>query len=263
LDLVYIYRTFIGELPDTVEEFQEKIHRLWPMIVDTKYMSTHNCGDINPVSSLDQIASQLSSEPKPIMEVDSQHKKYQGVDVLHEAGYDSFLTAQIAVRLSAKLEKEGSYVDTTEANEEDSDANGIVNGITNGVNGLKLTETALHAHTIHAANGTTPPSEPDGFMPSVEGAKWKRKGDATLSTPDPSDPFEYNPKDLKHHQRDDRAAEGFEGGMPRFVSDFWRTYGNKLRVFGTEEGVCVLGEIAEYMGDEEETSIGQGGVAVS
>jgi poly(A)-specific ribonuclease len=193
------------------------------------------------------------------MEVDKQHKKYQGVDVLHEAGYDSFLTAQIAVRLSAKLEKEGSYIDT-EKSDEDSEANGI----TDGVNGLKLTATALHAHTIHAANGTTPPSNPDGFMPSVEGAKWKRKGDATLSIPDPDDPFEYNPKDLKHHQRDERAAEGFEGGMPRFVSGFWRTYGNKLRVFGTDEGVCVLGESAEYMGDEEEdTSIGQGGVAVS
>lgn len=29
-------------------------------------------------------------------------------------------------------------------------------------------------------------------------------------------------------------------GMPKFDSDFWRVYGNKLRVFGTEEGVCLL-----------------------
>lgn len=28
--------------------------------------------------------------------------------------------------------------------------------------------------------------------------------------------------------------------MPRFDSDFWAVYGNKLRVFGTEEGVCLL-----------------------
>ena len=28
--------------------------------------------------------------------------------------------------------------------------------------------------------------------------------------------------------------------MPPFSSDFWRVYGNKLRVFGTVEGVCDL-----------------------
>jgi poly(A)-specific ribonuclease len=264
LDLVYIYRTFIGELPDTVEEFQKKINHLWPMIIDTKYMSTHNCGDINPVSSLEQIATQLSAEPKPVMEVDKEHKKYQGVDSLHEAGYDSFLTAQIAVRLSAELEKEGSYVNTTAVTAvgaigEDTKADEL----SNGVNGLNLTETTLNAHTYDADNGTSPPSEPDGFMPSVEGAKWKRRGDATLPIPDPSDPFEYKPRELKHRQRDDRKAEGFDGGMPRFVSDFWRTYGNKLRVFGTDEGVCILDEHSKDLEDEEdEVSIGQGGVAV-
>lgn len=261
LDLVYIYRTFIGELPGTVEEFQQKIHNLWPMIIDTKYMSTHNCGDINPVSSLEQIATQLSAEHKPIMEVDPQHKKYQGHEVLHEAGYDSFLTAQIAVRLSAKLEKEGSYIDDT-TDPEALNGDPSAEQVADDLNGLKLTETTLHAHTVHAANGTTPPSDPDGFMPSVEGAKWKRKGDATLSMPDPKDVFEYNPKDLTHRQRDDRAAQGFEGGMPRFSSDFWRTYGNKLRVFGTDEGVCVLNEGSAAFEDDEENSAGQGGVVL-
>lgn len=28
--------------------------------------------------------------------------------------------------------------------------------------------------------------------------------------------------------------------MPRFESDFWKVYGNRLRVFGTEEGLCQL-----------------------
>jgi poly(A)-specific ribonuclease len=36
------------------------------------------------------------------------------------------------------------------------------------------------------------------------------------------------------------VEKGIEGGMPRFEGDFWRVYGNRLRVFGTEEGVCVL-----------------------
>ncbi|KAI7343061.1 CAF1-domain-containing protein, partial [Hortaea werneckii] len=77
LDLVYVYRTFIGELPPTVVEFQQKLHALWPTIVDTKYMSTHNCGDINPVSSLEQIATQLSDQAEPKLELDEHHRAYE------------------------------------------------------------------------------------------------------------------------------------------------------------------------------------------
>jgi poly(A)-specific ribonuclease len=234
LDLVYIYRTFIGELPDTVEEFQQAIHEIWPMIVDTKYMSTHNCGDINPVSALDQIADQLSIETTPTLEMDSEHMKYSATQHLHEAGYDSFLTAQIAVRLSAKLERAGKYFEPGSA------ANGAVDGVSNGLSGMKLTESAL-AHHVYQTEGGSSPSEPEGFVPSVEGAKWKRRGDPTLPPMRADDPFEYNPRDLKHrHKNADAGKKGFEGGMPGFSSDFWRVYGNKLRVFGTEEGMCVL-----------------------
>ena len=256
LDLIYIYRTFFGALPDTVEEFQRKMHKLWPTVVDTKYMSTHNCGDINPVSSLEQIARQLSTQEKPVLEVDELHKKYEDVEAFHEAGYDSFLTAQVAVRLSAKLEKEGAYVDAS------GTTNGHENGITKAVNRLKLTETTLEAHAFHAENGTSPPSELDGFMPSIEGGKWKRKGDPTLPTLSADDPFEYNPKDLKHHHHDAEAEKTLEDGMPRLGSDFWRVYGNKLRVFGTEEGVCVLDGSAADAFEDEDVGIAQGGVEV-
>ena len=75
-------------------------------------------------------------------------------------------------------------------------------GIMESVNGLKLTETTLHAHIVHAENGTSPPSDVDGFMSSVEGIRCKREGDATLSMPGLSDTFEYNLKDLKHHQHE-------------------------------------------------------------
>ena len=256
LDLVYIYRTFIGVLPDTVEEFQHKLHNLWPNIVDTKYMSTHNCGDINPVSSLEQIAQHLGAQKTPVLEVDKEHKKYGVVEAFHEAGYDSFLTAQIAVRLSAKLEKEGEYVDST------STTNGSEEKeISNAVNGLKLTETTLDKHGHHTENGTSPPSEPADFMPSIEGGRWKRRGDPTLSSPPPDDLFEYNPKDRKHRHRDTEGEKKIEDGMPRLGSDFWRVYGNKLRVFGTEEGVCVLDGSDDVL-EVEDGGVGQGGVVV-
>lgn len=256
LDLVYIYRTFIGELPDTVEEFQEKIHKLWPMVVDTKYMSTHNCGDINPVSSLEQIAETLSNEKTPVIEVDKEHKKYEEVEVYHEAGYDSFMTAQIAARLSPKLYKTGNYDEI-----DDSSSTSAEKAITNGVHGLKLTATALHTHNHHVENGTVPPSDPDSFVPSVEGGRWKRRGDPTLPLHDEDDPFHYDPANLNHHHRDMELEKAFEGGMPAWSSAFWRVYGNKLRVFGTDEAVCVL-DGSDEMVEGEDNGFGQGGVAV-
>lgn len=65
LDLIYFYRTFVGILPDTVDEFGALMHELFPIIVDTKYMATHNCGDINPQSSLEQIAEKLAEQQQP------------------------------------------------------------------------------------------------------------------------------------------------------------------------------------------------------
>lgn len=39
-DLVFIYRTFFGPLPDDLDGFLLAIHELFPRIVDTKYLAT-------------------------------------------------------------------------------------------------------------------------------------------------------------------------------------------------------------------------------
>ena len=64
-DLIYFYRCFFGPLPDHVEDFQAKIHELFPVLMDTKYMATHKCGSINPVSSLTEISNCLRNVPIP------------------------------------------------------------------------------------------------------------------------------------------------------------------------------------------------------
>jgi poly(A)-specific ribonuclease len=64
-DLVYLYQCFVGDLPDTITEFQTKINQLFPFVVDTKYMATHNCGSMSPASSLEQIHDTLSSQRQP------------------------------------------------------------------------------------------------------------------------------------------------------------------------------------------------------
>lgn len=268
LDLVYLYKHFIGDLPDTVEEFQQKLHDIWPVVVDTKYMATHNCGDISPASSLEEIAHKMSLMVTPVVEADPDHDKYLDVEAFHEAGYDSFLTSQIAVRLSAKLEREGAYVEAEKEAKEDSgeDSGGVtLNGteagamgkVVNGVKDLLMApvnaiagSTQISPQPTATLDGTNPnPPAPDSmpFTPSMEGKHWKRRGEPSLGPAAENDPFVYAPHDLQHRPLEPTTWDGetlqdkaLEGGMPVWGSDFWRVYGNRLRVFGTDEGVCEL-----------------------
>ena len=64
LDLMYFYKCFFGTLPDRVEDFQRVIHELFPTVIDTKYLATHNHD--NPAmanSSLEQLDVELSKLP--------------------------------------------------------------------------------------------------------------------------------------------------------------------------------------------------------
>ena len=64
LDLMYFYKCFFGTLPDRVEDFQRVIHELFPVVIDTKYLATHNRD--NPAmanSSLEQLDLELAKLP--------------------------------------------------------------------------------------------------------------------------------------------------------------------------------------------------------
>lgn len=64
-DLVYFYRSFVGPLPETLEDFCAEIHDLFPRIVDTKYLATHAGGDLNASPNLADIAATLAEQPLP------------------------------------------------------------------------------------------------------------------------------------------------------------------------------------------------------
>lgn len=59
-DLVYFCSCFFGPLPEKIEDFQAMAHGLFPTLIDTKYMATHDCGSINPTSSLTEINDDLA-----------------------------------------------------------------------------------------------------------------------------------------------------------------------------------------------------------
>lgn len=68
IDLVYFYACFIGKLPDQVELFQDAMHHIFPIIIDTKYLATHD-NDNSPMSrsSLEELDEALSEHPVPLI----------------------------------------------------------------------------------------------------------------------------------------------------------------------------------------------------
>ncbi|KAF1961827.1 CAF1-domain-containing protein [Byssothecium circinans] len=105
-DLVYLYRSFVGELPDTLDEFCKVLHDEFPRIIDTKWLATHAGGDLNLSPTLQEIAEGLEDQPLPDIVTHRDHPKYHETQAFHEAGYDSLLTATIMLRLSAKIDAE-------------------------------------------------------------------------------------------------------------------------------------------------------------
>lgn len=75
VDLVYFCRCFFGPLPDSVQDFQRLVHKMFPVLVDTKYLATHQCGSIIPRSSLSEINEKLlqTATPKISQRAGSSH----------------------------------------------------------------------------------------------------------------------------------------------------------------------------------------------
>lgn len=108
-DIVNMYRCFFGDLPEQVEEFASKIHTLFPMILDTKYLAT--LGSTKWANtSLRSVEEELNSEAKPQIHLPHAFDRYLFATNYHEAGFDSFVTAKIGLKLPAKLKREGKDV---------------------------------------------------------------------------------------------------------------------------------------------------------
>ena len=116
-DLVNLYKCFIGELPSSVTDFASEIHSLLPGVVDTKHLATAGTKGWR-ATSLEEVSTSLVSETLPRIDVPAEFDRYQYASSYHEAGYDSLLTAKIAIMLSAKMEREGQYLELEKLNTE-------------------------------------------------------------------------------------------------------------------------------------------------
>lgn len=89
-DLGFIYNTFIGSLPAKVCHFQECMNELFPVVIDTKYLATHNADSMNPRTGLKDTLELFRNVHIPLICLHEKHTTYgTGLGKDHEAGFDS------------------------------------------------------------------------------------------------------------------------------------------------------------------------------
>lgn len=86
-DLAFIYQTFFGQLPKALDEFLSAIHKLFPRIVDTKYMFTKSQPRGDPSVSLQALHKMHSKSQFPVIQ--STDNFTENKTNYHHAGYDS------------------------------------------------------------------------------------------------------------------------------------------------------------------------------
>lgn len=273
LDLVYLYQNFMGQLPDTIDAFAAEIHKLFPVIVDTKYLATHECGDMNPTSSLQELAEELDEREEPEIVLHQKHNKYNELEAHHEAGYDSLLTAKVAIRLSAVLEARQSADNSTTDGQlsampeakrvaesaagdatnpsTDSDDHSAVDG---GVSLAAATEAfrnTIIAPVKDVVKAVTQKSTSDEDGTVAQTSVSSGDGASRFATTTPFDAlriaYNYTGDDVDPWGARDEMVQGPaltewvpHRLMPRWSSVFWQGYMNRLRVFGTQEAMCIL-----------------------
>ncbi|PKX99583.1 CAF1 family ribonuclease [Aspergillus novofumigatus IBT 16806] len=247
-DLIYFCRCFFGPLPSKVEEFQSMAHELFPVLMDTKYMATHNCGSINPRSSLSELNENLAKKAIPKISIHPQHSKYTTQKIEHEAGYDSLLTAQVFIRLSAQLR--GGGVDlpqqkSTKGAQDTSNLQQTYQEVASDAytEGRLQTTSGSAQKTFEQKPRPSSTGSPKAPTTGVLGTRFdlleieEAIDEVNSNIPIDDRRLSLGPTDSVEVM--EKAANGEL--IPRLGAEFWKVYGNKLRVFGTLERVCVMG----------------------
>lgn len=164
-DLMFLYKMIAGDLPPTVEEFTDRLHDMFPALIDTKYlaMSYHDKYGRN---ALGEVERELRSETIPEIHTSGDFDRYINDAYLHEAGYDSYITAIVAIKLAAKLHKEGSL----RKNDHDRQAQGVAQAAATQPQDFGVQDTYVTAPECNnSPDAVTSPSTPQPRLPPLSG----------------------------------------------------------------------------------------------
>ncbi|KAF4177482.1 hypothetical protein CNMCM8694_000231 [Aspergillus lentulus] len=247
-DLIYFCRCFFGPLPSKVEEFQSMAHELFPVLMDTKYMATHNCGSINPRSSLSELNGNLAKKAIPKISIHPQHSKYTTQKIEHEAGYDSLLTAQVFIRLSAQLRDGGVDLPqqkSTKGAQDTSNLQQTYQEVASDAYAERRLQTTSGSakKTFESKSRPSTTESPKAPTTRLLGTRFDLlEIEEAMDEVDSNIPIDDRRLSLGPTDSVEVMQKAANGDLiPRLGAEFWKVYGNKLRVFGTLERVCVVG----------------------
>ncbi|KAG1458204.1 hypothetical protein G6F46_003316 [Rhizopus delemar] len=109
LDICHVIGQFVQPLPDTLAEFKVLTHKLFPNLIDTKYMCAAEpelFKIFGTATALEQLRFETSKEAfaNPRIDMHPQFPRYL-TEKAHEAGYDAFMTGAAFLRLTSYLDK--------------------------------------------------------------------------------------------------------------------------------------------------------------
>ncbi|KAI8082505.1 ribonuclease H-like domain-containing protein [Gilbertella persicaria] len=109
LDICHMIGQFVQPLPDTLDEFKSLAHRVFPKMIDTKYMSISE-PELSVIFGSGTALETLRFETKkeafnnPHIDMHSAFPRYL-TEMAHEAGYDAFMTGAVFLRMVGYLDK--------------------------------------------------------------------------------------------------------------------------------------------------------------
>jgi len=109
LDMIFIFRQFIADLPHTLDEFKSAMAAHFPHIVDTKLMASKTpFKEFISKNALDDLNQALKARPfgHPCLDMPGKYVSFnKDSSYLHEAGYDSFVTGNAFLSMFQYLSK--------------------------------------------------------------------------------------------------------------------------------------------------------------
>ncbi|KAI2804819.1 hypothetical protein BLOT_003807 [Blomia tropicalis] len=92
LDLLYLYQTFIGPLPESYSEFKSLFNSLFPAVYDTRFISSQGIlANLISNNCLNNLYAAILEHPF-IQTVTNLKNLVNEGERFHEAGYDSYIT---------------------------------------------------------------------------------------------------------------------------------------------------------------------------
>jgi len=255
-----------------VDDFKASLHELFPIILDTKYVAgigSKRWAD----TSLQSVESDLSSVEVPRIHLPEGFDRYLHAANYHEAGFDSYVTGKIGLKLIGKLKREEKDIKTSteksdtaviEAKSTAQSGDGqrqlttsVVEVLTAPLNTAKSILTGSDnsiPQPVGSATGVDPTestavtsSKREGQQ--AQGLSGERKKVKTVSQKsnifnvledDPSEASEEPDAEEDEAENQRRIADMVKKGelLPRWEeADFWKLVSNKLQANACEEGV--------------------------